>query len=466
VTAQSLRGQLLRQLLPPIAALLALATVIAYYPTIEPATAAYDQALIDVGLALGDRIEYDHGKYSLDLPRAAERMLRTDRYDSIYFHVSAPNGAHIAGDEGMPTPPPDETPADHVIAYNGTYAGKDVRVMAVMVPCNGQRCMVQVAETTYKRQRLLRYIVLSSLVPTVLIALATLMIVWFGVKRGLEPLDQLSDEIKVRSPRDLRPVDAAVAPEEAKPLVGALNALLQEVAEANLNQQRFLANAAHQLRTPLAGLQAHTELALAQPVPEACRSELEQVHLATVRTARLANQLLALARAEPGGGISAGLRPVELRQVVEGAADEWVHRAMARDLDLGFDLIDVRVQGDAFLLREALANLVHNSLEYTPAGGHITVRTSVQGLDHRPLLEVEDEGPGIPPSERERVLERFYRAPGTAGTGSGLGLAIVREIAALHGAKVEIGDPRAGGHGCRVTLIFPPAGEGPSAVEQ
>ncbi|MFZ1910219.1 MAG: sensor histidine kinase N-terminal domain-containing protein, partial [Burkholderiales bacterium] len=284
MTAQSLRGQLLRQLLPPVAALLALATVIAYFPTIEPATAAYDQALIDVGLALGDRIEIEGGKYALDLPRAAERMLRTDRYDTIYFHVAAPDGSHIAGDEGLPPPPPDETPQDHIIAYDGKYAGKDLRVVAVLVPCNGTRCMVQVAETTNKRQRLLRYIVLSSLVPTVLIALATLLIVWFGVKRGLEPLDLLSEEIKRRSPRDLRPVEAASAPEEAKPLVGALNALLEEVAEANQNQQRFLANAAHQLRTPLAGLQAHTELALAQPVPEGCRAELEQVHLATVRT--------------------------------------------------------------------------------------------------------------------------------------------------------------------------------------
>lgn len=455
MTAHSLRGQLLRQLLPPVAALLALATVIAYFPTMEPATAAYDQSLIDVGLALGDRIQIEDGKYSLDLPNASERMLRTDRYDSIYFHVAAPDGKYIAGDQGMPLPPRDKTPQDHVITYDAKYAGKDVRVAAVLVPCKGERCMVQVAETTYKRQRLLRYIVLSSLVPTVLIALATLLIVWFGVKRGLEPLDILSDEIKQRSPRDLRPVEAASAPEEARPLVGALNALLEEVAQANQNQQRFLANAAHQLRTPLAGLQAHTELALAQPVPEGCRAELEQVHLATIRTARLANQLLALARAEPGGGLAAGLVPTDLRQMVQAAADEWVHRAMARDLDLGFDLAEARVLGDAFLLREALANLVHNSLLHTPPGGHVTVRTALRVEDGRPLLEVEDEGPGIPPAERERVLERFYRVPGTTGTGSGLGLAIVREIAGLHGAEVEIGEPRAGGRGCRVALIFP-----------
>lgn len=460
MTAKSLRGQLLRQLLPPLAVLLALATVIAYYPTIAPATAAYDQALIDVGLALGERIRFDGGKYSLDLPRAAERVLHTDRYDKIFYHLAAPDGSHIAGNLGLEPPPRTATPQDRITAYDSVYQGTPVRVVAVITPCHGRRCLVQVAETTNKRRRLQHYIELSSLAPTVLIAFATLVIVWFGIRRGLEPLNQLSEEIKARSPRDLRPIESAAAPEEARPLVSALNALLEEVAEANLKQQRFLANAAHQLRTPLAGLQAHTELALAQPVTEACRAELEQVHLGTVRTARLANQLLALARAEPGGSVETGLRPVDLRQMVQGAADEWVHRAMDRDLDLGFDLEEARVRGDGFLLREALANLVHNSLEHTPAGGHVTVRTTVRAEDGRPLLEVEDDGPGIPPDERERVLERFYRVPGTAGTGSGLGLAIVREIAALHGAGIEIGEPRAGGSGCRVSLIFPAMAEG------
>jgi len=242
-------------------------------------------------------------------------------------------------------------------------------------------------------------------------------------------------------------------------MVGALNDLLGQVEEANSNQQRFLANAAHQLRTPLAGLQAHTELALGQAVPDACRIELEQVHLATVRTARLANQLLALARAESAGDREAALEPLDMRRVVEGVADEWVHRGLARDIDLGFDLAEARVRGNEFLLREALANLVHNALEYTPAGGHVTVRTATRraGDGARAVLEVEDDGPGIPPEQRAQVVQRFYRAPGTAGTGSGLGLAIVSEIAGLHGASVEIGEATAGGHGCRVSLIFPAA---------
>jgi len=457
-SGRSVRVQLLRLLLPPITALMAAGAMIAYYPSIEPARAAYDQALIDVGVALGERIRFDNAAYELDLPGAAERVLRTDRYDQIYFRVLAPDGKAIAGDPGLAPPPARAVPKEGVAAYDDLYQGNEVRVVAVLVPCEGKVCTVQVAETTVKRKRLVRDIVLSSLVPTLLIAIATLIIVWFGVKRGLAPLDRLSEQIKERSPRDLRPIEVGLVPVEAKPMVGALNDLLGQVADANSNQQRFLANAAHQLRTPLAGLQAHTELALALPVPDACRAELEQVHLATVRTARLANQLLALARAEPGGTQEAGLEALDLRRIVEGVADEWVHRALARDIDLGFDLAEARVRGNEFLLREALANLVHNALEYTPAGGHVTVRTGIRPRADgaQAVLEVDDDGPGIPPDQRAQVLQRFYRVPGTAGVGSGLGLAIVAEIAGSHGASLEIGEA-AGGRGCRVTLIFPVA---------
>jgi two-component system sensor histidine kinase TctE len=309
---------------------------------------------------------------------------------------------------------------------------------------------VLVAETTNKRARAAREFLLTSMLPGLLIALATLLIVWFGVGRGLWPLTRLSEELKARSPRDLRPIDSAAAPEETRALVSALNGLLEELAQASRNQQRFLADAAHQLRTPLAGLQAHTELALAQPLPESCRVHLEHVHQATIRTARLANQLLALARAEPGA--RGGTSDVNLRSVVEGEADAWVHEALARDVDLGFELATAPVKGDAMLLREALANLVHNAIQYSASGGRVTVRTGKRG--GASFAEVEDDGPGIAPQERERVLERFYRVPGTPGTGSGLGLAIVREIAGGHGARIELADG-AGARGCRVALTFP-----------
>ena len=442
-----------------MAALLLAGAVGAYFLSLEPASEAYDQALVDVGIALGERIRSSDDAVSFDLPGAAEQVLRTDKYDTIYYAVRRADGSALAGDPGLPPVPSDQQPEDGVIAYDGEYLGRKIRVAALLVPCGGRICTVQVAETTNKRRALARTIVLSSLVPELLITLATLVIVWFGVKRGLAPLEDLSAEIRSRSARDLRPIDPGHAPEEARPLVGALNLLFGQVAESSSNQQRFLANAAHQLRTPLAGLQAHIEIALAQSeippaqdVPEAHRAQLEQVHRATIRTARLANQLLALARAEPGGYRPDAFARVNLRAVVEDVADEWVHRAMAKEIDLGFELSDAPVAGDPLLLREALANLVHNALEYTAQGGRVTVTTGTR--NDCAFLEVEDDGPGIPPAEQEKVMERFYRVPGTSGTGSGLGLSIVREIAHAHGAAISI---RTGAHGrgCKVELLFP-----------
>ena len=184
-------------------------------------------------------------------------------------------------------------------------------------------------------------------------------------------------------------------------------------------------------------------------MPQACRAQLEQVHKATIRTARLANQLLALARVEPGArSVTA---TVDLKNVAGGEADAWVRQSLTLDIDLGFELEPAPVDGDAFLLREALSNLVHNALEYSPRGGRVTVRTGRR--NGHAFLEVEDDGPGIAPAERSRVLERFYRVPGTPGTGSGLGLAIVREIAASHAANISIADGASGG--CRVEITFP-----------
>ena len=455
----SLRGRLLRMLLPPMAALLLVAGVGVYFLSIEPASEAYDQALVDIGLALSDRIRASGDDFMFDLPGAAEKALRTDKFDTIYYHVRAPDGTPLAGDPGLPPVPSSQSAEDGVIAYDGSYRGEKIRAVALLAPCGGKVCTIQVAETTNKRKRLGRDIMVLSLAPGLLVALLTLATVWFGVRRGLLPLEELSAEIRARSARDLRPIDPGRAPQEAQPLVAALNQLFGQVDESSRNQQRFLANAAHQLRTPLAGLQAHTELALAQcelplaqGMPEAHRAELEQVHRATIRTARLANQLLALARAEPGGFRPDTVARISLRAVVESAADEWVHRALEREIDLGFELEEAPVAGDALLLREALANLIHNAIEYTPAGGRVTVRTGLR--NESAFLEVEDEGPGIPLAERENVLERFYRVPGTAGTGSGLGLSIVREIALAHRASIAIGAGD-GGRGCKVGLTFP-----------
>jgi len=446
----SLRGHLLRLLLLPVAGILAVSSVAAYYLALDPATEAHDASLIDAGLALGERLRTSGGITTLDLPSAAEQVLRTDKYDTIFYVVRDPVGNAIAGDAGVPLPPARQRPQDSTLLYDTVYRGLKVRAATLLAPCAGQVCTIVVAETMRKRDRLVREILLGSVLPQALLAVLTLILVWFGVARGLLPLQRLSDEIGKRSARDLSPIGTEHVPEETRALVGALNQLLVRVEESNRNQQRFLANAAHQLRTPLAGLQAHAELAL-KAAPASARSELAQVHAAAVRMARLANQLLALARAESGGPLEPPAK-VELKGVVEGVADEWVHRAMERDVDLGFELQAATVQGDALLLREALGNLVHNALEYGARGGHVTVRTGPLG-ERGALVEVEDDGPGIPAAERERVLERFYRAPGTPGTGSGLGLAIVQEIATAHGATLAIG-AGAEGKGCRVTIRF------------
>ncbi|MEW6691036.1 MAG: sensor histidine kinase N-terminal domain-containing protein, partial [Pseudomonadota bacterium] len=197
--AASLRGHLLRMLLPPVAALLALGAASAYFLSLGPGSDAYDQALGDFGLALGERIRAADGAISFDLPRAAERLLRTDKYDKVYYQVLGPDGAPLAGDAGLPPVPPSRRLEEGAAAYDDVYLGSEIRVVAQLVPCGSGTCIVQVAETTNKRRHLARGIVLSSVAPALLIALLALAIVWFGVKRGLAPLEDLSADIRARS---------------------------------------------------------------------------------------------------------------------------------------------------------------------------------------------------------------------------------------------------------------------------
>src|SRR5438034_10422304 len=237
----SLRGQLLRLLLLPVAAILAVSSVAAYYLALEPATDAYDGSLIDAGLALADRIHLRDGVILVDLPSAAEQILRTDRFDTIYYLVRDPSGKLIAGDAGIPPPPVAQRPQDGSVFYDATYRDTKVRAAALLAPCGGQICTITVAETTRKRDRLVREILLGSVMPQALLAVLTLALVWFGVARGLAPLERLSGEIRKLSPRDLRPIEPALAPAETHPLIEALNQLLVQGGEFNGNQLRFLA---------------------------------------------------------------------------------------------------------------------------------------------------------------------------------------------------------------------------------
>jgi two-component system sensor histidine kinase TctE len=378
--------------------------------------------------------------------------------DRMYFAVRH-GTILISGTADLPAPPQPPRPGAPVL-YDTAVRGTPVRAAAIAVASPAGETMIVVAETLKKREAMARQALLASTLPEVLVALFAVLVVWFGVRRGLAPLELLRAEIGARSHRDLRPVDESHAPAEVRPLVGELNDLLARLRATLDAQGRFIADAAHQLRTPLAALQAQLEAARRETGRAEREAALERLDAATRRTARLASQLLTLARVEPSGETMAE-ESTDLAAVAGTHVDEWLQRADARRIDLGFDLAPAHVRGHPALLGELATNLIENALAYTAANGTVTVRTG-EGAGTA-FLEVEDDGPGIPPAERARVFERFYRIQGSPPGGSGLGLAIVREIAQRHGAVVDI-DGGAGGRGTRVRARFPIDANAPSAA--
>ncbi len=451
----SLHHLLARWLLGPLAALIVISAVPTYFIAINAANDAYDSSLLDPALAIASHITVTDDEFSIDLPVVALDALRVDSVDRVYFQVLGPANQRIAGNASIP-PPPEPRVGTGTAApsyYNAGIGGVPVRVAALSAPHEQGRVLVQVAETLIKREQLVKEMLLSALVPELGIAIAAIALFWYGIRRGLEPLERLRREIAMRSPVDLRPVVESDKPHEIRPLVVALNQLLARLNAAIDSQRRFIANAAHQLRTPLAGLKTHAELARRESDQTETRALLDMIAAETERTSRLVNQLLALARAEPDVGQSYAQDPVNLHDVASRAVQAWVPKALAKNIDLGFELDDAWIVGNAPLLSELLANLLDNALAYTQPGGTVTVRT--RAADGCAYLEVEDNGPGIPEQERTRVFERFYRAPGTGGDGSGLGLAVVAEIAARHEAAAEIATP-AEGRGTCVRVAFKP----------
>jgi two-component system sensor histidine kinase TctE len=455
----TLRGQLLRWVLVPLVLVLLIDVAGGYVVARQVADDIYDGELAEIARELLVHVKQTDGKLGFDLSDEAERMLLLDQYDTVYFAVRAADGAAIAGDGALPRLAggaafPDMTFRD------GEFGGAPVRLALLRSPAlahpGSSLVSVEVAETQTKRGLLTRKLLLSVTLPQVLVILAAGALVWFGVARGLAPLRHLQQAVAARSHLDLAPVASADAPAELYPLVQEVNDLMHRLSKVLDAQSRFIADAAHQLRTPVAGLKAHVELALRENDMTQAKRALAHLYTGVERLSRLVSQLLSLARNEPDTAKTRSFAPLDLNRLAFQITMEWVPEAYKKDIDLGFEGAEgaIVVDGDAARLTELINNLLDNAIRYTPDGGRVTMRVLADGA---PRLAVSDDGPRIPVAERQRVFERFHRLLGTHTEGSGLGLAIVREIAELHDAEVSLEDD-ADGVGNRFIVSFPPPG--------
>ncbi len=453
---QTLRGLLLWYLLLPLGILWGFNAMTAFYLAENFSNRAYDQALFDTTRTLAQQIQTSKGRVNINLPTIAWNILHYDEYDEIFSQVKWVSGETIAGNSNLAPPPVMAHIAGKPVFYNSAYQGKPIRIAALYLPVNGQgvsrELLVQTAETLNKRIRLREEIISGVMLPQLVLILLAAISVWIGVRRGLMPLRKAREAIANRSERDLSPVAEHGAPHEIQPLLHAMNELMRRLSQTLEAQQRFVADAAHQLRTPLTGLIAQSEYALRQTDHTISQHALDQIKTSAERANRLIHQLLTLARSEGSSSSSPVFETLDINQLLRQVIAEWVPTAMVRNIDLGYETLKsaVMVKGNVVLLREMMANLLDNAIRYIPQGGNITVRLSNPA---HPLITVEDNGPGVPVKERERVFERFYRLLGNDTDGSGLGLAIVREIALAHGARVWLTEG-AGSKGACVSIQF------------
>ena len=464
----SLFGEILDWMLAPLLLLWPMSIAITYLVAKSIANQPFDHALEDSVTVLSQQVREVDGRTSSRLPGSARDILRADEVDQVYFQIRGPSGEHVDGDRELPQPrDADRYRLGRINFRNDTMYGSQVRVAFSYVNLrplaargeDRRTALVQVAETLDKRALLANEIIKGVILPQFIILPIVLALVWFALARGLSPLAELQERIRARRPDDLSPIDSHQVPEEISPLVGSLNDMLARLSQTIDMQKRFIADAAHQMKTPLAGMRMQSELALRQQDAGEIHRSLEQLLQSSESATRLVNQLLALARAENLPHTGAAHQMLDLDALARETVRDWVPASFAHKIDLGYEHAGqpVSIDGDALMLRELLSNLIDNALRYTPPGGSVTVRIRVDA--GQPVLEVEDTGPGIAPAERAHVFERFYRILGNSAPGSGLGLAIVREIAQQHGAEIDIvANPRSYAQkwpGCLIRLTFP-----------
>ena len=473
-TQRSLFGEILDWMLTPLLLLWPISLALTWAVAQNLANKPFDRALVYNAQALAQFIQVGPGeRVRFSLPQPASELLRADDADNVYYQVLGARGEFLSGERDLPAPPrdADSERGDGVdpVLRDAEFRGLPVRVAALWVPIEGARAMalVQVAETREKRSVLATEIIKGVMLPQFAILPLAVLLVWLALVRGIKPLSELEERIRARRPDDLSPLDEHAVPQEVGPLVASVNDLLTRLKDSIGTQKRFLADAAHQLKTPLAGLRMQADLAQRQGASEDdLKQSLKQIGHASVRATHTVNQLLALARAE-GGGAALATAPCDIAQLTIEAVREAVPRAIERQIDLGYDGPDPGAahfarQGNATLLKEMVRNLIDNALNYAPSSpgrpGVVTVRLRGDPFSRALLLQVEDNGPGVPVAERRRIFEPFYRVLGTNVDGSGLGLPIVSEIAQQHGAQVSIDDTQPGQQppGACFTVRFPP----------
>lgn len=452
----TIRKRLLVLLLPALAALLGLWAWSAYLSVLHFADIAYDRALYDSARTLATQVKVQDGKTVLDLSEDEREMLEVDPQDDVYFEVFAADGTRLGGTADLPAPGPSSRPGDFGYLYDGQFVSESLRlVQYVPSPTEPLQFVVRIGETRRKRTRLATEATLAMVPMQVVFIGTSVLLVWLGVGWGLRPLEALRTSIARRDYADLEPLSLRGLPSELRSQAKAINELMARLRVVLDAERRFLADATHQLRTPLTVLRTQTELALRANDFESLKERVRQMAGVCERLTRLANQLLNLSRAEAGlAGVGENVR-VDLRHVLEEvlARHEPAAHAKQQTLELFGDGGPLWLRGNLLMLEEMVANLVDNAVRYSPPNSRIAVEARDQGDEVR--LTVRDDGPGLSEVERHRVMDRFYRGAGVTQPGSGLGLAIVREIVRAHYGRLELTPARADGTGLLAVLDFP-----------
>jgi two-component system sensor histidine kinase TctE len=452
VNDRSLRVGLLSWLGPVLVLLLALDALACYFTALHFANLVYDRWLIDSTRSLAQAVRSEHGQIEFEVPRVALQIFQFDEVDQTYFKIVSDRRGFIAGETDLPAG--NSVPINGIRLASATVQAQPVRVVTTRIaPAEtNDTVTVTIAETLIKRNTLARDILLAMVAPQVALLGIASLLAWLGVSRGLKPLTDLASQIEARDHNNLSPVPQTGLPREARVLAARINELLARLGSAIRAQKRFVADAAHQLRTPLAAVMLQVERAERAPDGATEREALRALHRSVERAGRMTQQLLALARTDPEAINAVELKSLDLVALARRVGEEWIPRALKRDIDFGLIVPSgpVLIAGDDRLLSELLSNLIDNALRYCGAAGRVSV--IVEG-GPQPTLAVQDDGPGIPEDERVRIFERFYRVPGSSGDGCGLGLAIVEEIARMHRSTVEV-STGTDARGSRFTVVF------------